>query len=168
LEDFELFNLKTDPYEQNNLVLEDKAKATALKMELDGLYNELITSENLVNQPRIVVGNQAENPIFLNRNDAGGERGIWDQEEIYGTWKVSIEEGHYNIRMKFVKPVKAGGRLYLEANTLVKQQANSQDNVDVLELKNVYLPQMDCDLLAHYAIEGKHIMPFWVEMDKVD
>ncbi|MCL6275006.1 arylsulfatase [Muricauda sp. 2012CJ35-5] len=168
LEDFELFNLKTDPYEQNNLVLEDKAKATALKTELDGLYNELITSENLINQPRIVVGSKAENPIFLNRNDAGGERGIWNQEEIYGTWKVRIEEGHYNIRMKFIKPVKAGGRLYLEANTLVKQQTNSQDNVDVLELKNVYLPNMDCDLLTHYAIDGKHIMPFWVEFKRIN
>ncbi|WP_431127590.1 arylsulfatase [Flagellimonas flava] len=168
LEAFELFNLKSDPYEQNNLVLEDKAKATALKKELDGLYNELINSENLVNQPRIVVGNKAENPIFLNRNDAGGERGIWDQEEIYGTWKVSIAEGQYDIRMKFVKPLKAGGRLYLEANTLVKQQVNTQDNVDVLELKNVYLPNMDCELLAHYAVDRKHIMPFWVELEKVD
>lgn len=168
LEDFELFNLKTDPYEQTNLVLKDKVKATALKTELDGLYNELITSENLVTPPRIIVGNEAENPIFLNRNDAGGERGIWAQEEIYGTWKVSVEEGRYDVRMKFIKPVKAGGRLYLEANTLVKQQTNSQDNVDVLELKNVYLPQMDCDLVAHYAIDGKHIMPFWVELEKLD
>lgn len=168
LEDFELFDLNNDPYEQHNLVLKNPTKAAALKTELDGLYNELITSENLVTQPRIVVGNAAENPIFLNRNDAGGERGIWNQEEIYGTWKVRIEEGHYNIRMKFIKPVKAGGRLYLEANTLVKQQANSQDNMDVLELKNVYLPKMDCDLLTHYAIDGKHIMPFWVELEKVD
>lgn len=168
LEDFELFHLKTDPYEQYNLVLEDKPKATALKAELDGLYNELITSENLVNQPRIVVGSEAENPIFLNRNDAGGERGIWDQEEIYGTWKVSVEKGHYDIRMKFIKPVKAGGRLYLEANALVRQQLNTENSVDVLELKNVYLPQMDCDLLTHYAIDGKHIMPFWVEMKKID
>ncbi|MEM9647507.1 MAG: arylsulfatase [Bacteroidota bacterium] len=168
LEDFELFNLKTDPYEQNNLVLKDKAKATALKTGLDRVYNELITSENLITQPRIIVGNPAENPIFLNRNDAGGERGIWAQEEIYGTWKVSVEEGRYHVRMKFIKPVKAGGRLYLEANTLVKQQTNSQDQVDVLELKNVYLPQMDCDLLAHYAVGGKHIMPFWVELEKLD
>nr|WP_299385031.1 arylsulfatase [Allomuricauda sp.] len=168
IEEFELYNLKTDPYEQDNLILKDKTKAMQLKKKLEGLYNELVASENLVNQPRIIVGNEAENPIFLNRNDAGGQRGIWMQEEVYGSWRVSIEEGHYNIRMKFIKPLEAEGRLYLEANALVKQQANFKDNVDELELKNVYLPKMDCDLLAHYAIKGRHILPFWVEMEKVN
>lgn len=168
IEDFELFNLETDPYEQNNLVLQDKSRATELKAELDGIYNELIASKNLIDQPRIIVGSEQENPIILNRNDAGGERGIWNQEEIYGKWRVSIQEGHYDISMKFIKPVKANGRLYLEANTLVKQMVNKKEDTDIIEMKNVFLPKMDCDLIPFYAIDSKNIFPFWVEMKKID
>ena len=168
IQDFELFDLNTDPYEQNNIVAEKKAVANKLKKELDILYNELIDSENLIDQPRIVVGNANENPIILNRNDAGGQRGIWAQEEVYGKWRVSIEEGHYNIRYKFIKPVKANGRMYLETNALVKQTLNRKEGTDIIEMNNVYLPEMDCDLIPFYAIGSKRIFPFWVEMVKID
>jgi len=103
--DFELFDIKSDPYEQKNLISEKSEIADKLKTELDKLYNELITSENIINQPLIVIGNQNENPVFLNRNDAGGERGIWSQEEVFGKWQVKITEGNYKIRFKFIKPV---------------------------------------------------------------
>lgn len=168
IEDFELFNLSKDPYEQNNIVLENKSLAKDLKVELDGIYSELITSENLINQPRIIIGSEEENPIILNRNDAGGQRGIWDQEEIYGKWRVSVEQGHYNIKIKFIKPIKANGRMYIEANTLVKQMVNKKEDTDIIEMKNVFFPKMDCDLIPFYAIDSKNIFPFWVEMQKID
>jgi len=166
--DFELFNLVKDPYEQNNIISENKNLAKELKAELDGIYNELITSENLINQPRIIVGSEQENPTILNRNDAGGQRGIWDQEEIYGKWRVSMEKGHYNIKIKFIKPVKANGRMYIEANTLVKQMVNKKEDTDIIEMKNVFFPKMDCDLIPFYAINSKRIFPFWIEMKKID
>ncbi|UII80778.1 arylsulfatase [Flagellimonas sp. CMM7] len=168
IKDFELFDLVKDPYEQNNIVLENKNLAKDLKAELDGIYNELIASENLIDQPRIIVGSEQENPIILNRNDAGGQRGIWDQEEIYGKWRVSMEKGHYNIKIKFIKPVKANGKMYIEANTLVKQMVNKKEDTDIIEMKNVFFPKMDCDLIPFYAIDSKNIFPFWVEMQKID
>lgn len=166
--DFELFDLEKDPYEQKNIVSENTIIANNLKEELDETYNELITSENLINQPHIIVGSTHENPIILNRNDAGGQRGIWNQEEIYGKWKVSIEKGHYDIKFKFIKPVKANGRMYLEANTMVKQILNKNENTDIIEMKNVFFPEMDCDLIPFYAVGSKNIFPFWVEMKKID
>ncbi len=168
INDFELFNIAKDPYEQNNIVKENKVVANKLKEELDKTYNELITSENLINQPPIIVGSAYENPVILNRNDAGGERAIWDQEEIYGKWKISIEKGHYDIIFKFIKPVNANGRMYLEANTLVKQMLNEKEGTDIIEMKNVFFPKMDCDLMPFYAIGQKRICPFWVEMKKID
>jgi len=168
IEDFELFNLEKDSYEQKNIILENKIIANDLKEELDEIYKELITSENLINQPRIVVGDTHENPVILNRNDAGGQRGIWDQEEIYGKWKVSIEKGYYDIKFKFIKPVKTNGRMYLETNTLVKQILNKKEGTDIIEMKNVYFSKMDCDLIPFYAIGSKNIFPFWVEMKKID
>lgn len=166
--DFELFDLEKDPYEQKNIVSENTIIANNLKEELDETYNELITSENLINQPRIIVGSTYENPIILNRNDAGGQRGIWNQEEIYGKWKISIEKGHYDIKFKFIKPVNANGRMYLETNTLVKQILNEKENTDIIEMKNVFFPEMDCDLIPFYAVGSKNIFPFWVEMKKID
>jgi len=168
IEDFELFDLEKDPYEQKNIVLENKVIANNLKEELDEIYTELISSENLLNPPICSIGTGFENPVILNRNDASGQRGIWNQEEIYGKWRVSIQQGHYDIKFKFIKPVKANGRMYLEANTLVKQELNEKENTDIIEMKNVYFPEMDCDLIPFYAIGSKKIFPFWVEIYKID
>ena len=96
IEDFEFFNLRKDPYEQNNIVTKKRKKALELKDEFDKTYKELITSENLINPQKIIVGSEHENPITLNRNDAGGERGIWAKEEVFGKWDVRILSGIYN------------------------------------------------------------------------
>jgi len=166
INDFELFDIDKDPYEQNNMVLEQKNIATNLKSELTSIYTELINSNNLITSPRIVIGSEHENPVILNRNDAGGERGIWAQEEIYGKWKVSIHEGIYDIKFKFIKPVKANGKMYLETNTILNQKKNKTDNTDIIEMKNVFLPQIHCDLIPFYAVGSKKIFPFWVELKK--
>jgi len=168
IEDFELYDLKKDLYEQNNIILENIKIASTLKQELDRTYNDLIGSGNLLNQPPIIIGSKFENPIILNRNDAGGDRGIWNQEEINGNWKVSIQKGLYNIKFKFIKPVKANGNMYLEANTLIRQVHNAKDGTDIIEMKNVYFADMDCELTPYYRIGTKNIFPFWVEMEKID
>ena len=165
--DFELFNLEEDPYEQKNIVSGNENIAIDLKKDMDKMYNELVTSENLINPPRIVVGNKNENPVILNRNDAGGDRGVWAQEEIFGLWKVKIQQGNYNIRYKFINPVKANGKMYLQTNTLLRQKQNNEET-DLIEMTNVYLPAMDCDLIPFYTIDSKKIMPFWVEIEKID
>lgn len=168
LDNFELFNVRKDPYEQNNMTVEHKTLASDLKKDLDKIYKELIASDNLLNPPRIVVGNENENPVILNRNDAGGERGIWAQEEIYGKWDVRIEEGLYNFRFKFVKPIAKGGRMFLETKGIVNQKKNEQTNTDLFEMNNIPLPAMEGELIPFYAVGGKKIFPFWVEIEKLD
>ena len=112
-----------------DIVEGNKAIAGELKAELDAYYNELIGSENLVNPQPIFVGNKNENPIVLNRNDAGGARGIWSQEEIYGKWDVNIEEGTYNIKFKFIKPLTTAGRMYLETGAIINQLKNDKTDI---------------------------------------
>ncbi|MEM1138167.1 MAG: arylsulfatase, partial [Bacteroidota bacterium] len=146
IEEFELFDIKKDPYEQKNIIAENKNMGIALKAELDQYYKALVASDNLINTPRVIIGSENENPIILNRNDASGERGIWSQEEIYGKWKVRIKEGTYNIKFKFIEPIKSGGKMYLETNTIVNQMKNEENNTDIIEMKEVYLPEMSCDL----------------------
>lgn len=168
IEDFELFQLTKDPYEQQNVLKENKELAIDLKKELDEIYGELIISENLVNPPKISVGTTYENPVILNRNDAGGERGIWNQEEIYGHWDTEIEEGYYDITFKFVQPVVGNGKMVLEANTLVRQMENKKGDTDIIQMEKVYFPKMSGKLLPFYAVDNKNVFPFWMEMKKVD
>lgn len=167
IDGFELYNLQQDPYEKINLVPKNSKLAETLKVELDKTYNELITSENIINAPRIIVGSKLENPIILNRNDASGQKGIWDQEEVYGKWSVHIEKGFYDIKIKFIKPVKANGRMFLETNSLVNQMLNEKET-DIIEMRNVFLSEMDCDLIPYYSEGPKNIFPFWIEMKKIN
>jgi hypothetical protein len=114
------------------------------------------------------VGSPHENPITLNRNDADGERGIWDQEEIYGKWKVRIEKGIYNVKFKFIKPIDADGIMYLETNGIINKMKNIKINTDIIEMNNIDFPHLEGDLIPFYAIDGKKIFPFWVEMTRVN
>lgn len=166
--DFELFNLEADPFELQNLAKEKNEIALDLKQRLDQHYFELVNSPNLIDPPYIAVGNPNENPVFLNRNDAGGDRGIWAQEDVFGKWYVSAEEGHYNVRFKFLNPLPSDGQMILEAGTMVHQQAQDASDVDIIEMKNVFLPSFKGDLIPFYRIKTKRILPFWVELERVD
>lgn len=168
IEDFELFDIEKDSFEQENIVLNNKGVASDLKVELDKYYLELIGSENLKNPQPIYVGNENENPIILNRNDASGARGIWSQEEIYGKWKVRIAEGIYNVKFKFIKPIKTPGRMYLETGAIINQAQNNTIETDIIEMKNIHLSKMDCDLIPFYTTKGKNIFPFWVQLEKLN
>ncbi len=168
IESFELFDISKDPYEQANIITTKRSIATEMKTELQRSYEELALSENITSPPRIVVGNAAENPVILNRNDAGGERGIWAQEEIYGLWQVSIEKGTYNIRFKFIEEVPASGTLYLETGPLIQRLTVEKGPADWIEMKGVKLPQIACDLIPFYEFDGRRIFPFYVELEKVD
>jgi len=167
ISEFELFNLEMDSYELKNIVSENKEMANNLKAELDLLFYELINSDNLINPPLTAIGNEPENPLFLNRNDADGEQGIWDQQEIYGFWKVSIQDGYYNIKFKFIQPVKANGKMCLETGTYINQMINQKSDTDLIEMKNVYFPKMNCNFTPYYLVGSKRLFPFWVEIEKI-
>jgi hypothetical protein len=167
IEDFELYNIATDPDERNNIILENKEIATQLKKDLDGIYMELIKSENVIDQPPIILGSSHENPSFLNRNDAGGDRGIWAQNEVYGKWHVKILPGTYNFTFKFKDPVESQGKMVLEIGQMV-QLLNNETEGDIIKMNEIKLPEFTGDLIPFYNHKGKRIFPFWVEVEKMD
>lgn len=167
IEDFELYNLKEDPFELTNLIPQNSSKGLELKEEMDSYYQELIQEENIKNPPRIHVGDDAENPVFLNRNDASGQRGIWAQEEIYGFWNVKLNAATYDFKFKFVKEVPPGGTLFLEIGPYVNQEKiDANSDLDFIEMKDVLLPEMETEIIPFYEVNGKQIFPFWVEITK--
>ena len=168
ISDFELFDINQDPFEQNNVLGNDVVAATDLKQELDQYLGELLSSPNLADPQRIIIGSTHENPVILNRNDAEGDRGVWTQEEIYGKWRVSVKEGTYNIRFRFLNPLEKGGQMSVETGTIINQKKNTIEGLTEFEMKNITYPDMDCDIIPFYLIGGKRILPFWVEIEKID
>jgi arylsulfatase len=163
---FELFDIEADPYEQKNVVLDFSSIATSLKAELDKLFLDLSGSVNLKEKMYISAGTNHENPVILNRNDAGGQWGVWEQEEAYGTWRVHFNEGTYNLKFRFIKPIPAGGRMMLETGTFISQMKNLTGITDVIEMNNVKFPDIRCDLTPFYLSGQKKILPLWVEIER--
>jgi arylsulfatase len=164
---FELFDLEKDPYEQKNLVHDLPSIATSLKAELDKQFFALSGSVNMKEKIFVSAGTAYENPVILNRNDADGQWGIWDQEEIYGTWRVQFTEGLYNLKFRFLKPVPDGGRMMVETKTFINQMKNESGSTDMIEMKNVSFPSMNCDFTPFYLTGQKKILPLWVEIEKI-
>jgi len=165
IENFELYDTDNDPFEKNNLVTQKKSIALSLKKEMQQTFLELVNSENLKNPPRIMLGSDFENPVYLNRNDAGGQRAVWNQEQAYSFWKVDInKEGLYDLKFKFLKPLPANGNMYLEIGQSIQQKFNSKDNLDLIEMKSVYLPKGFNDFTPFYMFQKGNYFPLYVEV----
>ena len=167
LNKFELFDLENDPYEQKNLVQNFPAIAASLKTELENKFYELSGSVNMKEKMYISAGTVYENPVILNRNDADGQWGVWDQEDAYGTWRIDFQEGTYNMRFKFLKPVTAGGRMIVETKSIINQMKNTGGVTDVIEMKNIKIPALKCDFTPFYMAGQRKILPLWVEIEKI-
>lgn len=165
IENFQLYDTNKDPFEKNNLMAQKKSIGLSLKEEMHQTFLELVNSENLKNPPRIILGSDFENPVYLNRNDAGGQRAVWNQEQAYSFWKVDInKEGLYDLKFKFLKPLPANGNMYLEIGQSIQQKLNSKDNLDVIELKSVYLPKGFHDFTPFYMFQKGNYFPLYVEV----
>ena len=167
IEDFELYNLESDPFESENLIIKEKSVALEMKLRMDEIYNELISSKNLINKPRINIGTINENPTFLNRNDASGQRGIWSQNEVFGFWKVRIEAGAYDFKFKFNNLENSAGEMTLELGNNVYSTKVNVDKDGFVLMKDVKISGGDYDLIPFFIFNRKNILPFLVEIKKL-
>lgn len=164
---FELYDLDADPAEQNNLVMHKTALAQTMKARLDSFFNALLLSQHLHEPPLIFIGHAQENPVILNRNDAAGERGIWSQDEIYGYWNVQIQPGIYDVRFRFLHPINTKGRMILETGPQIVQKSVEGHGQVLLDFNEVVLPAITRgQLTAFLEQDGRHILPFWIELKK--
>ena len=167
IEDFELFDIDRDPYEIENLIENKKELANEMKIEMDNIYNELINSKNIINKPRIIIGSEFENPSFLNRNDASGQRGIWAQNEIFGFWRTKVYEGKYNFRFKFNNLNLTSGQMVIEVGSQVFSKKVETDDSGYVLMENIHLNEGEFDITPFFRIDRKNILPFWVEINKL-
>ncbi|WP_420458990.1 arylsulfatase [Neolewinella sp.] len=164
LERFALYDLRNDAAEQDNRIDERPELGQELRDSMDGYYRELIESPNLRTPPRILVDSTEENPLYLNRNDAAGQREIWTQDEVYGLWALEVvTPGAYTVRAKFIDPQPPGGTMYLELGTQLFTK-EIQDTTDLIELTDVMLERGPVDLIPIYKIGGRRVFPLWVRL----
>ena len=167
IESFELFDIDRDPYEIENLIDNKKELAYEMKIEMDNIYNELINSNNIINKPRIIIGSEFENPSFLNRNDASGQRGIWAQNEIFGFWRTKVYKGKYNFRFKFNNLNLTSGQMVIEVGSQVFSKKVETDENGYVLMENIHLNEGEFDITPFFRIDRKNILPFWVEINKL-
>lgn len=163
--DFELFNIKNDPWEMDNIIVQELETARSLKDEFDRYYAEIIHSPNLKPQ-RIRVGTEQENPVILSRNDAKGPSGIWAQQRIYGYWDISVvQQGSYDIVFHFHHDLSTPGTMLLKMGTLQRTEP-IQEAADELIMKDVYLEPGDYMFESWYSCSSGNYMPFFVSILK--
>ena len=165
-EDLELFDIARDPYEQTNLNASHPDVVADLKQTFDRWYEEVLRSSHLGIQ-RIRLGTAHENPVILNRNDARGTRGIWNQEKIYGYWDVALEEaGRYDVTFRFERNLPGGGQMTLKVGATQRTLVNADTTTNMLKMTNVPLPSGDHMFESWYWYRGATYLPFYVEVER--
>ena len=165
-EDFELFDIARDPYEQTNLNASHPDVVADLKQTFDRWYEEVLRSPHLGTQ-RIRLGTTHENPVILNRNDARGTRGIWAQEKIYGYWDVAVEEaGRYDVTFRFERNLPGEGQMTLKVGTTQRTLVNADTTTNLIKMTNVPFQKGDHLFESWYWHRGATYLPFYVEVER--
>ena len=166
IKDFELYDLIADPLESKNVINQNIEIAKSFKIEMDNSIDDLLSSENIKNPPRIIIGSEFENPTVLNRNDASGERGIWAQNDIYSYWKVNFQKGTYDFKFKFKDSITSKGTLFTEINNRVYSKKTEKVVYSTLEMNDISIENSEVDLISFLKLNNKKIFPFWIEIYK--
>ncbi len=95
---YELFDVEKDPFEEHDLAAEKPDEVMKLKHEYETWFAD-VTKKGF-DPPRIVVGNEKENPVRLSRQDWRGPKAGWAPESI-GHWEVQVERaGKYRVAIR--------------------------------------------------------------------
>lgn len=169
IENFEFFDLSTDPQEKNNMVRDKIEIAKELKLDIDTWYDEIIVEENNNKIFPAFIGSAFENPVLLNRNDAKGTPIAWNQENVLNYWEIKAEEnGVYDITFHFKNRIMEPGRVCLKLspyNIVVK----NKDEISEYVIKNFNIRKGNYRLEPYYqTVNGKYIFPFYMSIKRID
>jgi arylsulfatase len=160
IENFELYDVKNDPQEKNNILAENTEIANALKAEIDDWYNEIISEENNNKIFPAFVGTSYENPVLLNRNDAKGGQKYWDVKVV--------EDGIFDIQFHFQEEIEEPGEMHLQMYPYNLVQKNTKPMKE-LTIEGQKLKKGDYRFEPYYQTGSKKfIMPFYVSIRRID
>ena len=169
MEGFQLFDLQTSQDELKNILAKNKQIAQELKHEMEAWYIKTVSNPNNRRDYPAIAGTQHENPVVLNRNDAKGSAGIWDQEEIFGYWDVRIAtSGKYLVKANFIKDLKEPGTLYLKMKPY-QYAANATEITNEISISDIFLDAGDYRFEIYFQTKsGKNIFPLYSSILKTE
>ena len=167
--DLELYNIKNDPSESNNISHTKPELVAELKSLFDDWYDDIIDSPNLGNVP-IVIGSEKEKTTLLSRNDAKGSWGVWAQKEIFGYWDVAVEEeASFNVKCFFEQPLESSGVMKIRFGKIqLAQQVEA--GVQEIIFENMSLKKGEFKVEAGFRNDKTWRMefPFYLEVSIVE
>lgn len=170
ISEFELYDLQKDPFESKNIIKENSETALELRDELNAWYEDIMSSENIKNTPRIIIGSEHERHTILNRNDARGMQLIWAQDDMYVRWDLHIiEKGKYKMKIHFRNPIEHPGDLVVRIGTQNFTFRNESINTKTITYDEVVLNAGKVALESWYYMGwgNGRLTPFYVELIKV-
>lgn len=167
--EFELYNIKVDPFETNNIIMENTKLANELKSSLDNWYEEIIADPDNRGIFPGIIGTTYENPVLLNRNDAKGTPPPWIDSNNLNSWDIkALEDGVYNIRYFFLNTSNKPGKLILRMypyHFVLKQNSCLTEHM----FKELSIKKGDYKFEPCYLTnEGEIIFPFYVSIQRTD
>jgi len=94
---FELFDIQADPFEEKDIADEKPEIVAELKKEYEAWFAD-VTKKGFA-PPRIIVGNEKENPLRLSRQDWRGPKAGWNADSE-GHWEIKVERaGKYRVTL---------------------------------------------------------------------
>lgn len=181
IKEFELYNLIQDPFEQNNIVEKNIQKASILRGSLDNWLNEMMTSPNIENSPRAIIGTKYENPTFLNHNDViyvKNKEPFYDlgpEKEIENfnltLWKVDFyETGNYKFIFHFRENITSDVQVILKIGDIKKNLKLDCPNANSINLGTIEITKGEKDIIPFVLTDEndskKNLSPFYVEVRK--
>ncbi len=163
---FELYDIKSDPYEEEDISTANTELVDSLKNLFDVWYTEIMKSKNLDIQ-RIQIGTEFQDPVVLGRNDTkGASAKQWMSDTGMGYWDVMVTEpGFYDIQVRFFDPVEVPGTTSIRFGTVQRTVITDiQDNLIIF--KGVELKEGPCVAEAWHQYKGKIYAPIYMEVSK--
>ncbi|MEQ8551174.1 MAG: arylsulfatase [Cyclobacteriaceae bacterium] len=102
----ELYDLQTDPEQRNNIIDQHSEKVAEFKQAYDQWWADLVPGYD--DQPRMIIGNEEENPVTLYCHDWHSEKDSpWHQRHIRtgyidnGYWLLKVvQAGTYTLKLR--------------------------------------------------------------------
>jgi len=156
----ELYDITTDPGEQNNIASRHPDVVRKMLEEYEDWFADV--SARGFAPPRIHVGTPHENPVILTRQDWRGPVAGWGKKDL-GYWEILVaENGRYDINLRFAPldtPAEAHFRF---GKTHLSRQL--QDNVTSYTFRSVYLDAKPGRLEAWLRLKDETIGVQYVDV----
>ena len=166
---FELFDLKHDYFEQNNIVNGAIEKAKGLKKEMDNWLDEMLNEPNFVNSHAAIIATEHESPTFLNLNDA-----IFNKDEILhqdiASWDIAVANKRlFDITIHLGRKIMGKTELKLQIGDMEIVQDYTTIPEGILKVDNVPLEKGEVKLTPFITgPKGGYIKPFYVQIAPKD